>query len=80
MDGKDKFYLKAAALGRLFIDYTEEGIPISTRVGRQLGAIQAILGSLEEMDPDQAVDLGGVPYWTEVQERGVEAFLGHPDG
>ncbi len=80
VDGKDKFYLKAEALGRLFIDYTEEGISISTRAARHLGAIQAILGSLEEMDPDQAVVLGGVPYWTEVQELGVGAFLGHPDG
>ncbi len=80
VDGKDRFYLKAEELGRLFIDYTEDGISISTRVARQLGAIQAILGSLEEMEPDQAVVLEGVPYWTEIQELGVGAFLGHPDG
>ncbi|MFH1763951.1 MAG: succinylglutamate desuccinylase/aspartoacylase family protein [Gemmatimonadota bacterium] len=78
--GKDKFYLKAEALGRLFIPYTDEGIPISVRVARHLGGIQAILGSLEEMEPDQAVVLEGLPSWTEVQERGVGAFLGHPDG
>ena len=40
----------------------------------------AILGSLEEMDPQQAVVLEGLPPWTEVQERGVRVFLGHPEG
>lgn len=80
VEGKDKYYLKAAALGRLFIPYTEEGVPISGRVAHQLAGIQAILGSLEEMDPDQAVELAGLPYWTEVQERGIGTFLGHPGG
>jgi hypothetical protein len=73
--GKDKYYLKAEALGRLFIPYTEEGIHISTRVARQLAGIQAILISLEEMEPDMAVHLEGLPHWMEVQERGVGAFL-----
>ncbi len=76
VDGKDRFYLKAAALGRLFIPYTEEGIHIDVRVARQLAGIQSILGSLEELEPDQAVGMEGVPYWTEVEERGVGAFLG----
>jgi len=75
VDGKDKYYLKAEALGRLFIPYTEEGVPISVRVARQLAGIQAILGSLEEMEPDKAVHFEGLPDWTEVQERGVGAFL-----
>jgi len=75
VDGKDKYYLKAAALGRLFIPYTEEGIHISTRVARQLAGIQAILNSLEEMEPDMAVHLEGLPDWMEVQERGVGAYL-----
>jgi hypothetical protein len=80
VEGKDKFYLEAAALGRLFINYTEVGIPISERVARHLGGIQAILGSLEELEPDQGMVLEGLPPWTEVQERGVGAFLRHPDG
>jgi hypothetical protein len=75
VDGKDKYYLKAEALGRLFIPYTEEGIHISTRVARQLAGIQAILNSLEEMEPDMAVHLEGLPDWMEVQERGVGAYL-----
>ena len=75
VDGKDKYYLKSEALGRLFIPYTEEGIHISTRVARQMAGIQAILTSLEEMEPDMAVHLEGLPHWMEVQERGVGAFL-----
>jgi hypothetical protein len=75
VDGKDKYYLKAEALGRLFIPYTEDGIHISVRVARQLAGIQAILNSLEEMEPEKAVHLEGLPDWMEVQDRGVGAFL-----
>jgi len=75
VDGKDKYYLKAAALGRLFIPYTEEGIHMDVRVARQLAGVQAILNSLEEMEPDKVVRLEGLPDWLEVQEQGVGAFL-----
>ncbi len=80
VDGKDKFYLRAQALGRLFIPYDEAGIHVSVRVARQIGAIQAILASLQEMEPEQAVALEGLPTWTEIQQRGVGVYLAHPEG
>lgn len=78
VEGKDRFYLKAEPLGRLFIPYTEEGVHISVRVARQLAGITAILQALEELDPNQSVGMEGVPDWLEVQERGVGAFLRPP--
>jgi hypothetical protein len=75
VDGRDKDYLKAARLGRLFVPYGENGIPISERVARHLAAVQAILAAYAELEPDKAVDFVGFPDWKRVRAEGVGAFL-----
>jgi hypothetical protein len=77
VDGRDKFYAKASRLGWLFVTYGEEGIPLALRVARHLAGIKALLGSLAELEPDKAVVVEGLPPATEVQQKGVGAFL-HP--
>jgi hypothetical protein len=78
VDGKDKFYTKAARLGWLFVPYGEEGIPLALRVARHLAAIEAVLGGLAELEPDKAVEIEDLPAAAEVQKRGVGAFLHAP--
>jgi hypothetical protein len=78
VEGKDKFYLKAASLGRLFTPFDEGGVPMSVRVARHLAGVQALLDSLAEMDPEKAIELDGLPEWTEVLERGAGSFLLSP--
>lgn len=73
--GRDPFYLKAARMGRLFIPYDTAGVPLSLRVARHLAAIEAALASLEEVESALGVDWSGLPWWGEVEQRGVEAFL-----
>lgn len=73
--GRDPFYLKAAGLGRLFIPYDTAGAPLSWRVARHLAAVEAILASLEEVEPDLAIAWSGLPEWRAVVEQGVGAFL-----
>jgi predicted deacylase len=75
VEGKDKDYLRAAGLGLLFIPYDENGIPLRERVARHLAAIRAILASEAEVEPDKAVDIDGLPDWTEVRERGLVPWL-----
>ena len=75
VDGKDKAYLRASKLGRLFVPYDESGVPLSERVARHLAGFGAVLRSLAELEPDKAVGLDGLPVWTEVRERGLGPFL-----
>jgi predicted deacylase len=75
VEGKDRDYLRAAGLGLLFIPYDENGIPLRERVARHLAAIRAILASRAELEPDKAVEIGGLPEWTDVRARGLAPWL-----
>jgi hypothetical protein len=77
VEGKDKFYAKAARLGWLFVPFGEEGIPLAQRVSRHLAAVEALLKSLSEIKPEKALEVQGIPPWAEVQKKGVGPFL-HP--
>jgi len=75
VEGKDKFYARASRLGRLFVPYGEEGIPLKLRVARHLAAIMAILSSLKELDPEKEIIIENLPSASEIQEKGVGQFL-----
>jgi predicted deacylase len=75
VDGRDKDYLKASRLGRLFVPYDEKGVPLSERVARHLAGIEAVLQSLAELEPEKAVELEGLPAWRRVLEDGLGPFL-----
>jgi hypothetical protein len=79
VDGRDKFYTKAARLGWLFVPYGEEGIPLSQRVARHLAALDALLRSLAELEPDKTIEIGRMPPPAEVQQKGLGTFLHPPD-
>lgn len=75
VEGRDKFYTKAAGLGRLFVPYPVEGVPLKERVARHLAALKAILSGLEELEPEKAVDINGIPLPPDVLEKGIGPFL-----
>ncbi|MBN2409282.1 MAG: succinylglutamate desuccinylase/aspartoacylase family protein [Candidatus Aminicenantes bacterium] len=77
VEGRDKFYARAARLGWLFVPFGEEGIPLSQRVARHLAAISALLKSLAELEPDKAIAMEGMPPSADVQQKGLGVFL-HP--
>lgn len=79
VDGKDKFYARASRLGWLFVPYGEEGIPLSLRVARHLAAVNALLASLEALEPEKGVVSGNIPPPHQVIERGLGSFLHPPD-
>jgi len=75
VEGKDKAYLKASRLGRLFVPFDERGVPLSDRVARHLAGVTAVLQSLAELEPEKAVTVEGLPGWREVMDKGAGAFL-----
>jgi hypothetical protein len=75
VDGKDKYYERAAKLGRLFVPYGPEGIPLRDRVARHVAGISALLKSLAELDPDKEVRFEGLPTASDIRRRGIGAFL-----
>lgn len=78
--GKDKNYARAARLGRLFVPFTEEGIPLRTRVARHLASIKALIASSNELNPEKGIEMISIPSPSLVQERGIGFFLRPPEG
>jgi len=79
IEGKDKNYSKASRLGRLFVPFPEEGIPLKLRVARHLATIKALLSSLKELEPTQEIEIDNMPPFLEVKKRGIGAFLRSPN-
>ena len=79
VDGKDKNYVKAAQLGRLFVPFTEEGIPLRQRVARHVAAIQALLTSLAELDPESTIEIEHLPSSARMKKEGIGLYLAPPE-
>ncbi len=76
-EGQDPNYVKAARLGRLFVDFDEEGIPLRQRVSRHVAALRALLDSWKELYPEKPLDVHGWPDAAAIASTGVGPFL-HP--
>jgi len=77
VDGRDKFYEKAAKLGRLFVPFGPAGIPLDERVARHLAGVAALLEALGQTVPAKAVAIENIPPTAAVLAKGIGAFL-HP--
>ncbi len=71
LKGQDPLYLKAKALGRLFVPFDEKGSPIETRVGRHLAGLASIFSAYTEEKPDRAIQFSGLPSYDELQASGL---------
>ncbi len=75
LEGKDKAYRKAAALGRLFVPYGENGKPLEQRVARHVASISAFIDTLGLFEEGKGVVLENVPSYEEIVKNGVAAYL-----
>ncbi len=75
LTGKDKMYVKAAELGRLYVPYDENGHPIEERVGRHVTAIRSLTNNLNFIFPDKEIQYHGDPGYYELMENGYENYL-----
>lgn len=78
VEGQDVNYMAAAAMGRLFVPFDEEGWPLTVRVARQLASIHNILEAYNQLNPENAIVLSGIPTYQDVTENGIGAYLGAP--
>ena len=75
LTGQDPYYVRAQALGRLYVPFDERGHPIEERVGRHLAAITEFAFVLSMDHPDRPLELLDVPEYPALLEQGVGAFL-----
>lgn len=75
LTGKDKMYVKAAKLGRLFVPWDENGHPIEERVGRHLTGIRFFFEALTNSDEAKTLLVSDIPPYDSLLEKGIGAFL-----
>lgn len=75
LTGKDKSYVKAAKLGRLFVPFDEDGHPLEERVGRHLTSINELAKAYSSQFDDRPIVIGGMPVFNELQENGLGNYL-----
>lgn len=75
LTGKDKFYVKAEKLGRLFVPYDENGHPIDERVARHLTSINELAKAYSNTNEDFPIILNNIPDYDEVLEKGIGYYL-----
>ena len=75
LTGKDKAYVKAAKLGRLYVPFDENGHPLEERVGRHLTGVSEFIKAMAEFEPDKEIILENMPSFDELQQNGIGAYL-----
>lgn len=79
LTGKDKEYVKAAKLGRLFVPYDENGHPLEERVGRHVTGIMELVKAYTEQNPNRGIVIKNVPSYDELLNKGLGEFLNPAD-
>ena len=74
-DGVDRFYVKLAAIGMLFVPFTEEGHPITQRVARHISGINALTSAYGEFYPGEEIIFSNIPTYDEMMEQGIGNYL-----
>mgnify|MGYP000847520868 FL=1 len=75
LTGKDKWYVRAAKLGRLYVPYDENGHPIEERVGRHVTAIAEIINSWNWEHPETPLEFDNIPSYEDLLNKGLGAYL-----
>lgn len=74
--GVDKAYVKAAGLGRLFVNYDETGKPLAQRVAQHITTMRIFIENLELFDEENGgMRIEGIPEYEEVISNGIERYL-----
>lgn len=76
LTGKDKAYVKAAALGRLFVPFDETGKSLDMRVARHLTSIMTFLSLMDVIiDERKGIVIDGLPSYDELIQQGIGHWL-----
>ncbi|MEG0584100.1 MAG: succinylglutamate desuccinylase [Cetobacterium sp.] len=75
LTGKDKTYVKAQKLGRLFVPFTEDGHPLEQRVARNIAALTELKNVMGELEPDKVIEIDYLPTYSDLVEKGLGEYL-----
>ena len=75
VSGRDRMYLKAYGIGRLYVEFDENGYPLSQRVARHLAGIEEFLKAYSEADASRPILAADIPSPEEISSGGVGKFL-----
>lgn len=75
LTGKDKAYVKARDMGRLFIPYKDGDQPLNLRVARHLTAIRLFFETLDLFEEERGIIVDNLPEYEELLEKGIGAYL-----
>lgn len=78
MSGKDRFVMEAGKAGLLYAPIDENGWPIDKRVARHVTTALRLIESNNAMNPDQMIQIEGMPGYEELLEKGVGHYLTDP--
>ncbi len=77
VEGKDKFYVRAAQYGRLYVPFDENGHPLNERVARHVTGILQFAQAYNDLGLG-AIAIDNMPTFTQINENGVGAYLNAP--
>jgi len=64
--GVDKYYYLAGQYGRLYVDFTEAGHPLSQRVARHITAVNAMVSAYNDLAMGEPIDMGELASYDEL--------------
>lgn len=75
VEGMDDNYVRAAALGRLFVPFTEKGHPLSERTARQVATVEELINAFNSLKSDAAIVVENIPAYEKITTEGLGQFL-----
>jgi hypothetical protein len=75
LSGKDKMYLKAYGMKRLFVEFDEKGYPLHQRVARHVAGIEEFLKAYTEANSSKPIVAENIPPAEEIMAVGIGKFL-----
>jgi len=75
LSGKDKMYLKAYGMKRLYVEFDEKGHPLAERVSRHLVSIEEFLKAYSDLNSTQPIVAENIPSPEDMRAKGMAAIL-----
>lgn len=78
VEGKDKMYVAAHQLGRLFVPFGTDGEPMKKRVARHIATTLAVFEAHGSEMPERQLVVGAMPSYKDVLANGIGRYLQAP--
>lgn len=75
VSGKDKMYIKAYGMKRIYVEFDEKGYPLTERVSRHLAGIDELLKAYSDADSANPVIADNIPSPEDIMKSGIGKFL-----